>query len=180
MLFSVRLEIVKVWLFSSKFIFRVALELVLQLQEMNGSKMKSWIKLFFLLLFKWSCCILATFFHVSFDLVHVDLGVQQGGEVSWAGLSGFGHLQVVQIQPEVWVAHCAKGFTARRQSSTFILQQVYWGRDKSRSTRIISDYKPVSFQWPLLVSEVVNNCKHGTQRGLIMHALARSVGLCRE
>lgn len=52
MLFSVRLEIVKVWLFSSKFIFRVALELVLQLQEMNGSKMKSWIKLFFLLLFK--------------------------------------------------------------------------------------------------------------------------------
>lgn len=43
----------------------------------------------------------ATFLHVSFDLVHVDLGVQQGGEMCRAGLGGFSHLQVVQFQPEV-------------------------------------------------------------------------------
>lgn len=56
----------------------------------------------------------ATFLHVGFDLVHIDLCVQQSGEVCRAGLSSSGHLQVVQIQPEVGVTHCATGVPASK------------------------------------------------------------------
>ena len=43
----------------------------------------------------------ATLLHVRFGLVDIDLSVQQSGEMCRAGLSSFGHLQVVQLQPEV-------------------------------------------------------------------------------
>lgn len=54
-------------------------------------------------------CTPATFLHGGFDFVDVDLRVQQGGEVCRAGLSGLRHLQVVEFQPEVGVAHGAGG-----------------------------------------------------------------------
>ena len=43
------------------------------------------------------------------DLVHVDLAVQQGREVGRAGLGGPGHLQEVELQPGVGVAHRTAG-----------------------------------------------------------------------
>lgn len=58
--------------------------------------------------------------HVGSDLIHVDLRVQQSGEVSRAGLSGSGHLQVVQLQPEVGIAHRAVGVTARGSGGIII------------------------------------------------------------
>lgn len=84
MLFSVRLEIVKVWLFSSKLIFRVALHLVLQLWKImdQNRKMGSNLLIIFTAVFSSSRCVPAALFHVGFDLVHIDLGVQQSGEMS--------------------------------------------------------------------------------------------------
>lgn len=98
-LFSVRLEMVKVWLFSSKLILRVALDLVLQIymDQREEILLKHHVEP----CRKTSSCAPATFLQVGFNLVDVDLGVQQRGEMSRAGLSGSGHLQVVQLQPEV-------------------------------------------------------------------------------
>lgn len=47
----------------------------------------------------------ALLLHVVANVVHVDLGVQQGGEMSGAQLCCSSHFQVVQIQPEVGLAH---------------------------------------------------------------------------
>lgn len=52
-----------------------------------------------------SLAVPSALLHVGSDLVHVDLRVQESGEMGRTHLGGSSHLQVIQIQPEIRVTH---------------------------------------------------------------------------